>query len=147
MSLKDQLRQDLHTAMKKGEKEKTSTLRMLTAAISNREIDKKEQLNDQEVVAVIYSQVKQLKDAIRDFIAGGREDLTESAEQEIEILEKYLPEQMSEVEIERIIDKVIEDLGGDDSVQLGQVMGQVMSKLKGRVDGVKVREITQRKLS
>ena len=95
MTLRSEIQEKQYDAMKKGDAERLSVMRLLNSAIKNEEIELKRELNDEEAQAVVGRQVKQLKDALKDFEAGGRKDLIEKTQKEIEILEEYLPEQMS----------------------------------------------------
>ena len=147
MSLKEDIQEKIKQSMKEGDSEKLSTLRMLWSAIRNEEIDKKADLKDEEVEAVVVRQVKQLKDGLKDFEAGGREDLASQSREEIKILSAYLPEQLSEEAIIKIVNEVLESLDEKEGVQIGVVMGSVMKKIKGQVDGALVRKIVTEKLS
>jgi hypothetical protein len=144
--LLEQINQDLKQAMLKKEVEILSTLRMLIAAIRNKEItlrkDGEAELSDEQVLEVISSEVKKRRDSIEAYISGGRQELADKENSEIKILEKYLPEQMSDEELEKVVKEVIAT-GADN---FGKVMGQVMSRVKGKADGGKVGEMVKKLL-
>ena len=146
MTLRSEIQEKQYDAMKKGDAERLSVMRLLNSAIKNEEIELKRELNDEEAQAVVGRQVKQLKDALKDFEAGGRKDLIEKTQKEIEILEEYLPEQMSDEKLEEIVGKIIEQMSAGPQ-DVGKVMGAVMKEVKGQADGNKVREIVSKKLN
>lgn len=135
MNIKDLLMADLKEAMKQKEKLRKSVITMLRAAVKQIEIDKRIVLSDDEVIDVVVSQVKQKRSVIDEFLKGDRKDLADEAMAEIAILEKYLPEQMTEDEIKKIIHKVISEVGATSMKDMGKVMGQVTAMTKGRADG------------
>jgi uncharacterized protein len=144
--LLEQINQDLKEAMKSKEADLTSVLRMLISAIRNKEItlrkDGQAELSDEQVLEVISSEVKKRRDSIEAYISGGRQELADKENSEIKILEKYLPEQMSDEELEKVVKEVIG--AGDEN--FGKVMGQVMAKVKGKADGGKVGEMVKKLL-
>ena len=142
MSLKEDIILAQQTAMKSGEKEKLSILRMVTAAIKNAEIESGEELEDDKVQGVIKKQVKQLADALKDFEKGGREDLIKNTKSEIEMLSVYLPAELSDEELMSKVQTVIDGLG--EGANMGQAMGAVMKELKGQADGGRVREMVEK---
>ena len=146
MTLRSEIQEKQYDAMKKGDAERLSVMRLLNSAIKNEEIELKRELNDEEAQAVVGRQVKQLKDALKDFEAGGRKDLMDKTQKEIEILEEYLPEQMSDEKLEEIVGKIIEQMSAGPQ-DVGKVMGAVMKEVKGQADGNKVREIVSKKLN
>ncbi len=146
MTLRSEIQEKQYDAMKQGDADKLSILRLLMSAIKNEEIELKRELNDEETQAVVGRQVKQLNDSIKDFEAGGRSDLVEKTQKEVEVLKEYLPEQLSDEELESIIDKKITELSAGPQ-DIGKVMGAVMKEAKGKADGNKVREIVSKKLS
>lgn len=147
MSLRSDIQEKLHTAMKSGDKEIVASMRLLMSSIKNKEIEQKKELNDEEVQAVVAREVKQLQDALKDFEAGGRADLVEKNKAEIEIFSAYLPKQMSDEELSDIVEKAIESTGSAGLQDIGKVMGVVMKEAKGKADGNRVREIASKKLS
>ena len=142
MSLKEDIILAQQAAMKSGEKEKLSILRMVTAAIKNAEIESGEELGDDKVQGVIKKQVKQLGDALKDFEKGGRDDLIKNTKSEIEMLSVYLPAELSDEELTTKVQAVIDGLG--EGVNMGQAMGAVMKELKGQADGGRVREVVEK---
>ena len=133
-------------AMKAGDAMKRDTLRMLDSMIKNTEIElrkKEEGLTDAETQDVIARAVKQRKDAVAQYEAGGRPELAEKENQEIEILMQYMPEQMSEEKVREIIQEVIKQTGAATKADIGKVMGQAMGKLKGQADGNLVKKIVE----
>ncbi len=147
MSLKETLLQDQIQAMKNKESDRLTTLRMVLAAIKNTEIDSKEELDDEKIQGIIATQVKQLKDALKDFETGGRSDLIEKTKTEISLLETYLPEQMSDEELKTIVSETLSQVGASSPADLGKVMGAVMGKVKGKADGNRVRSIAMELLN
>ena len=141
MSLREEINIARTTAMKQKDSAALQVLRLLFSEIKNKEIEMQKELSDEEVMAVVKTQVKRLKDAADDFAAGGRDDLAQQNEVEIKILSTYLPSQMSDDEICAIIASVMEQLG--DNKNMGQIMGQVMAKANGAADGNRVRELVQ----
>ncbi len=149
MSLKQQIFEDLKSAMKAGEVEKRDTLRMLDSMIKNTEIEKKkreEGLSDAEVQEVIARAIKQRKDAIAQFEEGGRPELAEKEKKEVEILSVYMPEQLSEDKVREIVKEVIAQSGATSKAEIGKVMGPAMGKLKGQADGNLVKHIVEEEL-
>ena len=136
-------------AMKAGDATKRDTLRMLDSMIKNTEIEKlkkEEGLNDEEVQAVIARAVKQRRDSVEQYKAGGREDLAEKESKEIEILSGYMPEQLGEDKIREIVKAVIAETGATSKADMGKVMGAAMGKLKGQADGNVVKKIVEEEL-
>ena len=147
MDIKDQLNNDLKTAMKSGDKATTETIRGLKSAIKYVEIDTGHELDDEETMAVIAKQAKQRRDSIAEFEKAGRNDLVEKEATELTLLEKYLPAQMSEDEIEKVVQTIIAELGVTDIKGMGQVMQRSMATLKGQADGKVVNQIVRKNLS
>ncbi|MAG44653.1 aspartyl-tRNA amidotransferase [bacterium] len=142
LKLKNQINQDLKNAMKAKNELELSVLRMLNSVIMNEAVAKKKKeqgLNDEEIIQVISRQIKQRKDSITQYKKGKRDDLAEQEEKELKILEKYMPEQMSEDQIRKIAQKVI-DSGAN---EFGAVMGQVMAQVKGKADGNVVKKVVE----
>ena len=141
MSLRDDIHQEQLKAMKDRNEGKLSTLRLLSSAIKNIEIEKHHDLDDVEVVEVVARQVKQLRDALKDFMTGGRTDLVDRTNEEIALLESYLPKQLTDDELKTIIEKVLSDNSITEAKDLGKATGLVMKEVKGKTDGNKVKEI------
>mgnify|MGYP001024685809 FL=1 len=142
MSLKEQLLQDMKDAMKAKEAGKTalSVIRMVRSAIRNTEIDGKCELDDAGVGAVIAKEMKQRKESLADFEKAGRADLVEQVKAEMVVLEKYMPKQLSEDEIRKIVTDIV---AGNDGMKMGDVMKAVMSHVKGKADGKVVSAIVK----
>lgn len=148
-NLQDQIKKDLITSLKEKNEAKVSVLRMLQAAIKNKEIEikKREGLSDEEIQQVVVSEVKKRNDSIESYKAGGRDELVEKEKKEIEVLKNYMPEQVSEEEITKIVEKAISDIGASSPQDMGKVMGKAMEVLKGKADGNVVSKIVKEKLS
>ncbi len=151
----DKIRSDLSLALKNKESLKVSTLRLLLSVIQNKEKEKRYKvssetdvfLDDQEIIEIINSEVKKRRESIKSFKAGKRDDLAEKESQELEILQDYLPEEISEDEIEKIIKEAIEKTKAEGLKDIGKVMGEVMPKTKGRADGLLVSSKVKEMLS
>ena len=147
MSLRDQIPEDLKTALRGKKSLDLSVLRMLQAAIKNREIDNKGELNDEEIVQVVSSEIKKRRDAIEEFTKVSREDAAEAEQLEINVLMKYMPEQLSE---EEVASKVQELVAGSDAAglkDLGIAMKVVMPALKGKADGKLINKYVREQLA
>lgn len=141
--MKDKIRQDIKSAMKQKDELRLSVLRMLGAVIQNREIEKKAKggegtLRDEEVVATIRSEIKKRKDAADGFEKGGRRDAAEKERAEAKILEEYLPQDLSDEEIEKIAREAVRECGEVTMKEFGKVMGVAMKKVAGRASGDRV---------
>ncbi|MCH8306710.1 MAG: GatB/YqeY domain-containing protein [Gammaproteobacteria bacterium] len=134
MTLKAQISEDMKSAMKAGDKDRLKVLRLMLAAIQQIEIDKRIELDDSGVLGVLDKMVKQRRDSISQFKNGGREDLADIELAEITVLKTYLPEQLGEAEVDKIIDQAIKDSGAESIRDMGKVMGQVKAKAAGRAD-------------
>ena len=147
MTLKEQIEKDYIEAFKLKEELKTLVLRMLKSSIKNKEIATGNELNDAAISEVIAKEIKQRKDSALQFANGGRPELEEKENKEIEILTKYLPKQMSESEIAKIIDEAISQSQAAGPKDMGKVMSLIMPKLKGKADGSLISKIVKEKLS
>ena len=134
MSLKAQITDDMKTAMKAGDKDRLKVVRLILAAIKQVEVDTRSELDDAAVLSVLDKMVKQRRDSVEQFEKGGRDDLAAIEKAEIEVLETYLPEQLSEVELDATIDDAISATGAESIRDMGKVMGQIKSKAAGRAD-------------
>ena len=133
---------DLKTAMKEKNTLRLETLRMLKAAIKNKEIEKKvKALNDEEIVEAIQKQIKQRRDSIAEFQKANRKDLIDKETREIQILELYLPQQLSEAELKGLIQEAIKATGATSKQDVGRIMKEVMPKIKGRADGKQINQV------
>ena len=147
VNLKEKINSEMISAAKARDKIRLSTIRMIKAALHNKEIDLKRELNDEELLQVLSSIVKQRKDSIEQFGKAGRTELVEKEEEELKVVQGFMPEQLSEEEIETEIEKAIEEVGAVSIKEMGKVMKVVMSKLTGRADGKIVSEKVKAKLS
>lgn len=143
MSLKETLMNDMKQAMKDKDTLTKNVVTMVRAAILQIEKDKKIELDDEGVLDVIAKQVKQRKDALEEFKKGGREDLVELTQNELSILLKYLPQQLTKEELTVIVKEAVEKLKITEMKEMGKVMGEVMPKVKGRADGKAINEIVK----
>jgi hypothetical protein len=148
MRLRDKISEDLMGAMKSREAERLSVLRMMKAAIRNKEIDSRHELEDDQAVQVLVSLIKQRKDSVEQFTRGGRLDLADKEAAEIKVIEEYLPAAVDEEEIRNVIDAVIRETGAASIKDMGKVMKACMARFSGRpVDGGKVSELVKARLS
>ncbi|MBN2104471.1 GatB/YqeY domain-containing protein [bacterium] len=147
MSIEDKLINDMKTAMKSGDRIKLETIRMLRAQLKNASLGKKEPLPESDVFAIISKEAKRRKESIELYRKGGREDLVENESKELEILQAYLPEALSDAEIDTLIDQAIAQVNAADMQDMGKVMGVVMPQIKGRADGNVVQTRVRQKLS
>ena len=134
MSLKARITADMKSAMKAGEKDRLKTVRLILADIQRSEVDSRQELDDIAVLAVIEKAVKQRRDSIEQFLQGGRKDLSAIEEAELEIIQTYLPEQLSEDELATLVDDVIAATGAENIRDMSKVMGAIKSKAAGKAD-------------
>ena len=149
MNLKEKIISDLKDAMKAGDTVKRDTLRLLDNAIKNTEIEKKKRetgLSDEEILEVLGRAVKQRQDSIKQFNDGGRPELAEKEQAELNIVMPYLPAQLSEDEIRAVVKTVIVETGAAGISDIGKVMGQAMGKMKGKADGNIVKKVVGEEL-
>lgn len=146
-SLKEQIKNEQIAALKNREEDKLSVLRFLNSAIKNAEIEKQKELSDAEVQEVIARQVNQSQDALKDFEKGGRADLVENTNREINLLKNYLPAQLSAEEAETAVKKILTDNGLLENKDVGKAIGLVMKELKGKADGNLVRQLVEKILT
>jgi uncharacterized protein YqeY len=147
MSLKQRLMEDLKTSMKTKDKTKKNAITLIRSAIKQQEVDQRVELQDDDIIDIISKQIKQKRNSIEDFKKGNREDLIELTNQEISILETYMPVQLSEEELENIVKKAIEETNAESKKDIGKVMSKVMPQIKGRADGSKVNKIVMKYLN
>ena len=147
MSIQEKIEADFQESLKKQDKIAISTFRMLKSALHNKEIEAKvTKLDDAQVVKIINKQVQQHQDSIEQFSKGNRPELVKKETQELEILKKYLPKQLSEAEVTKAVEKIITELGAKDKRDFGKVMKAVMNELKGKTDGKLASQIVAAKL-
>ncbi len=145
--LLDRIKSDLVTSMKNKDTFSLNVIRMVKASIQMEAINKKRDLTNEEIISVIEKQIKMRKDAIIEFEKGNRTDLVEQNTKEIELLKKYMPEQLSEEEVNKIIDEAFKLINPTSSKDMGLIMKEVTPKLKGRTDMSKVSSIIKEKLN
>jgi uncharacterized protein YqeY len=147
MGLKQQIISDLTASMKAQDAQRTSSLRMVKAAMMNREIEKGGELDDDEMMKLLRSMVKQRRDSVEQYEKGGRQDLVDKELAEITVIEGYLPQAASHEEIEKAVDAAVQDTGASSMKDMGKVMKAVQEKLAGKnADGRTVSEIVKSKL-
>ena len=134
MSLKARISDDMKSAMKAGDKDRLKVVRLILAAIKQVEVDKRIELDDAAVLGVLEKMVKQRRDSVEQFEKGGRQDLADIELAEIKVLEEYLPEQLSDDELDAMIDEVISVTGAESIRDMGKVMGAIKSQAAGRAD-------------
>jgi len=134
MSLKDTIVADMKSAMKAGDKDRLGVVRMILAAIKQQEVDQRADMDDAAVLSVLNKMVKQRRDSVAQFRQGGRDDLADAEEAEIVVLESYLPEQMSDAEIDALVDQILDETGATGMRDMGKVMGLLKRKIEGRAD-------------
>jgi len=147
MSLVERVNEDLKGCMKAKDKDSLNVIRMLKSAIQMAKIELKHDLSDGEVIDVISKQIKMRKDSIAEFTKAGRDDLASQYQKEIDILNKYMPEQLSIDEVNKIIDEVIDKVKPESVKQMGLIIKEVSPKVKGRFDMGEVSKIVKDKLS
>jgi uncharacterized protein len=134
MSLKERITDDMKAAMRSGEKERLGLIRMITAAIKQREVDERIMLDDSQVLSVLEKMIKQRKESLVQFQAGHRQDLVDKEAAEITLLQSYLPSQLSDAEIDALIAEAIQATGAASIKDMGKVMGLIKGKAQGRAD-------------
>jgi len=134
VALKERITEDMKASMRSGEKERLAGIRLILAAIKQREVDERIQLDDTQVLAVLEKMIKQRREAITQFAAGGRQDLVTKETAEIGVLQQYLPAQMSDAEVDGLIQEAIQATGATSMKDMGKVMAAVKSKAQGRTD-------------
>lgn len=145
MTLKERLMADFKDAMKNKDEVRKNTINLARAAIKQYEVDKREELDEQGVIEILAKQVKMRRDALDDFKAAGRTDILDEYSREIDVLSEYLPEQLSEEEIQKIVEEAAAQLGiTGGKKNIGKMMGAVMPKVKGIADGKAARQVIER---
>ena len=147
MNLNDRIMNDLKEAMKNKDSFKLSVIRMVKGAIQLEKINKKRDLNDEEVIDVISKQIKLRKDSINEFEKAGRNDLADTTKKEVEVLNEYMPEQLSSEEVNKIIDEAFVKVNPTSQKDMGLIMKEVTPKVKGKADMGEVSRIIKEKLS
>lgn len=146
MSIKDMLNSDMKAALKAGEKDRLSVIRMAKSAILYAEKEKLHELDDEEVIEVLFKEVKKRKNDINEYERLGKAEVIESLEREVAILSSYLPQQLTDEEVEEIVRQAIIEVGANSIKDMGKVMGTVMPKVKGRADGGLISDMVKKLL-
>jgi len=151
-SLVDRIADDLKDAMRSTDKIRLRTLRSLRSALQNKEIEQRREgtetvLTEQDELAVLRKQVNQRKDSIEQYEDAGRDDLVHREQEELKVLQEYMPVQMSDADLRAHLEDIIEDVGASSMADVGPVMGRAMEELRGRVDGSRVQNVVQQLLS
>lgn len=147
VTLRERLSDDLKQAMRDRDVDLRDTIRFLLSAVKNAEIDKRESLTEEEELAVLRSQAKQRRDAIEQFRAGGRDDLADKESVQLAILERYLPQQMTDEELETFVREGIAEVGAETPKDMGKVMGLLTRRSEGRADGTRLSSAVRAALS
>ncbi|GAA0482698.1 GatB/YqeY domain-containing protein [Salinibacillus aidingensis] len=148
MTLLDRLNNDMKEAMKSKDKQALSVIRMVKASIQNEAIKLgKDQLTEEEEMSVLSRELKQRNDSLQEFKNAGREDLVEKINDELSVLQKYMPEQLSDEELTELVKDTIKTVGAESKSDMGKVMGALMPKVKGKADGSKVNQLVMKYLS
>jgi hypothetical protein len=148
VTLLEKLNQDMKQAMKKKDKQTLGVIRMVKASLQNEAIKLgKEKLSEDEELTVLSREVKQRKDSLQEFKSAGREDLVEKTETELNILQEYMPKQLSNEELEMVVQSTIEEVEATSKKDIGKVMSAIMPKVKGKADGSQINQIVQKKLN
>lgn len=142
----EQIQKDLTEALKSKNEAIVSTLRLSLSEIHNRQIEKQAELTEEDIVAVLRKEAKKRQESIEAYEKGGRQELADKEKNELQFLSKYLPQEMSPQELEKIVKEVIVKVGPQGTGDFGKVMGVVMGKVKGQIDGAKVSEVVKKLL-
>lgn len=146
-AIKDRILEDVKAAMRAQEKERLATIRLITAALKQREVDERIELDDEQVLAILNKMIKQRRDAITQFEAGNRPDLAQKEASEITVIQTYLPAQLNEAEIEQAVDAAIKETGATSAKDMGKIMGALKTQLSGKADMTLVSAKVKAKLS
>jgi uncharacterized protein YqeY len=146
-TLKIRIQDDVKDAMRSKDKDRLGTLRLITAAIKQKEVDERIEMDDAAVIAVLEKMVKQRKDSISQYGQAGRDDLVAKEQTELDLIQTYLPEQLSDAEIETVVNKAIADTGASDMKDMGKVMAAVKPQVQGKADMGLVSKIIKTKLA
>ena len=143
MSLFKKIQDDMYTAMKAGEKDTTNTLRTTLAKLKDKQIDKRDELSEEEIVKIIQTLVKQRKESIVLFTKGGRDELADIEKNEINLLTNYLPQMISDEDIKNIVENVINEVSATSLLDMGKIMPEVMKRGRGLIDGKTAQKLVQ----
>ncbi|MDQ0269501.1 GatB/YqeY domain-containing protein [Cytobacillus purgationiresistens] len=147
MSLLERLNEDMKQAMRNKEKEKLTVIRMIKASLQNEGIKLGTELTADQELTVLSREVKQRKDSLHEFNKAGREDLVEKIRTELQYVDLYMPKQLSEEEVSKIVEETISETGASTKADMGKVMAAIMPKLKGKADGSLINKLVQQHLS
>ncbi|MCD5323620.1 MULTISPECIES: GatB/YqeY domain-containing protein [Pontibacillus] len=148
MSLLERLNQDMKEALRNKEKERLSVIRMVKASLQNEALKLgKDELTEEEELTVLSREIKQRKDSLQEYKSAGRDDLAQKDERDIEIIQSYMPDQLSEEELDAIVQETINEVGVSSKKDMGKVMSAIMPKVKGKADGSLVNQFVQKHLS
>jgi uncharacterized protein YqeY len=147
MNLEERLNEEMKQAMRSADKLRLSTIRMIRSAMKNKEIEQRKKLDDEAIFKVIQGMVRKSEESIEQFKAGGRMDLVEKEQKEVETMKSFLPQPLSREEILKIIDQTIEETQASSLKDIGKVMKSVMPKLEGKADGKLINQMVKEKLS
>ncbi|MCG8028286.1 MAG: glutamyl-tRNA amidotransferase [gamma proteobacterium symbiont of Stewartia floridana] len=145
--LKQRIQDDVKTAMKAKDKERLGTLRLITAAIKQREVDERAELDDSQVLAILDKMIKQRRDSVEQYESAGRQELADQEKSEIAIIEEYLPAGLSDEEVAGMIESAIQEVGAAGMQDMGKVMGKLKPQMQGRADMGKVSGLVKQKLA
>ncbi len=134
-------------AMKAKDKESLKTIRMLKSSLQKEQLNKQADLSEDDEIAVISSEKKQRQDSLKEFQSAGRDDLVDQVKGELEVVDRYLPEQLTDEEVDQLVQETIQETGAKSMQDMGKVMGAIMPKVKGRADGGQVNSIVKQYLS
>ncbi|RYL90396.1 GatB/YqeY domain-containing protein [Sporolactobacillus sp. Y61] len=147
MNLVDRLTADMKQAMKARDKDRLTVIRMIKTSLHNESIRRRKELSDEEALSVLTHELKQRKDSLQEFKKAERQDLIDEVRKEIAIVQSYMPEQLSENEVNSIVDQVISEVGAVSKTEIGKVMKAIMPKVKGRADGSLINRLVRSKLN
>ncbi|KAF0818328.1 MULTISPECIES: GatB/YqeY domain-containing protein [unclassified Cytobacillus] len=147
MSLLERLNEDMKQAMRNKEKEKLTVIRMIKASLQNEAIKLGKDLTEDQELTVLSREVKQRKDSLHEFEKAGREDLVEKIRTELQYVELYMPKQLSEEEVSKIVAETVAETGASSKADMGKVMAAIMPKVKGKADGSLINKLVQQHLS
>jgi len=147
MTLLAKIQEDVKAAMRSKDKERLQTLRLITAAVKQKEVDERIEVDDAALLAVLEKMLKQRKDSIEQFDKAGRDDLSSKEKAEVLVIQEYMPEQMSEAEVAAIVDAAVASSGAESMKDMGKVMGQVKPQVAGKADMGLVSKLVKGKLS
>lgn len=146
MSLKEKLQEDLKSSMRNKDIVRKSVVTLIRASIKQYEVDNRVELGDEEIIDIISKQLKQRNDALEEFAKANREDLVKETESEIEVLKEYLPQQLSEEELNEIVKSTISEVGATSMKDMGKIMAAIKPKTKGRADGKLINKLVKANL-